>query len=261
MEMKLAANYNVSGEMLLLCSSIMERVGALSSDGTLAQLRIKYGGSSPYPSNKDRAEFERLYSEAHEGKLPSKNVRKFYAFCKAKKDQNSPLLLSAILAYGCIAGAPLEDEEVSLGIASSRKLLTDFREIFAYMPLDEAYNAKLGEHVSALRECSEKQDLSPYILFFLGVINDAFKLASAAITGFESEKSPCVRKLLEVMRIGIKYSSKDLMEKLGLKSRVAVKRNYLEPALKDGYVKMLLPSKPHSPNQRYLKTPVKELKK
>ena len=48
-------------------------------------------------------------------------------------------------------------------------------------------------------------------------------------------------------------ADKAIMEKLGLKSRVAVKRNYLEPALKGGYIEMLLPNKPHSPNQRYRK--------
>jgi hypothetical protein len=55
------------------------------------------------------------------------------------------------------------------------------------------------------------------------------------------------------MRPKVSYSSKEIMEKLGLKSRVATKRNYLEPAIKDGLIKMTLPSKINSPLQRYIK--------
>ena len=93
---------------------------------------------------------------------------------------------------------------------------------------------------------------------YIEKIDEAIGETMMMVTGFEGRKSPCVKKLLQIMRAGQEYSSKEIADKLGLKSRVAVKRNYLEPALKGGYIEMLLPQKPHSPNQRYHKTSKKE---
>ena len=45
----------------------------------------------------------------------------------------------------------------------------------------------------------------------------------------------------------------ELMEKLGLKSRVSFRKNYLQPALEAGLIGMTEPDKPTSRNQRYFK--------
>lgn len=55
------------------------------------------------------------------------------------------------------------------------------------------------------------------------------------------------------MEYDIPYSSKTLMEKLGLKSRDALRKNYLRPAMDLNLVSMTVPDKPNSKNQRYVK--------
>ncbi|MER2151789.1 MAG: Fic family protein [Candidatus Limivicinus sp.] len=40
---------------------------------------------------------------------------------------------------------------------------------------------------------------------------------------------------------------------LGLKSKETLRRNYLNPAIEEGLVRMTLPDKPKSKNQRYVK--------
>jgi fido (protein-threonine AMPylation protein) len=49
-------------------------------------------------------------------------------------------------------------------------------------------------------------------------------------------------------------SVKEIMEGLGLKDRKNVLNLYLNPALADGYIRLLYPGKPHHPRQRYLLT-------
>ena len=44
------------------------------------------------------------------------------------------------------------------------------------------------------------------------------------------------------------------MEKLGLKDRKNVLNLYLNPAITDGYVRLLYPDKPRHPRQKYLLT-------
>ena len=61
-----------------------------------------------------------------------------------------------------------------------------------------------------------------------------------------------VEKLLNVM--GDKeYSTKEMMELLGLKHRPSFRDNYLLPSLERGYIEMTVPDKPNSSKQKYRK--------
>ena len=45
-----------------------------------------------------------------------------------------------------------------------------------------------------------------------------------------------------------------MMEALTLKHRPTFLENYLNPAISEGYVRLLYPEKPHHPRQKYLLT-------
>ena len=51
--------------------------------------------------------------------------------------------------------------------------------------------------------------------------------------------------------LGIRASA--VMEKLGIKSKETLRANYLNPAIENGLVKLAMPDKPTSKNQRYYK--------
>ena len=55
------------------------------------------------------------------------------------------------------------------------------------------------------------------------------------------------------MDVGIPMSSKELMDKLNLKSRKSFRENYIQPALDMNLIKMTEENKPTSKNQRYYK--------
>lgn len=65
--------------------------------------------------------------------------------------------------------------------------------------------------------------------------------------------SETVKGLLEVMEYDVPYTSKTLMEKLGLKSREGFRKNYLRPAMELNLIRRTIPDKPDSRNQRYIK--------
>jgi len=50
-----------------------------------------------------------------------------------------------------------------------------------------------------------------------------------------------------------KYSTREMMELLGLKHRPSFRDNYLLPALKLGHIEMTIPNKPNSSKQKYKK--------
>ena len=55
------------------------------------------------------------------------------------------------------------------------------------------------------------------------------------------------------MEYDVPYTSNSIMETLGLKSKETLRKNYINPAMELGLIKMTLPDKPNSRNQRYVK--------
>ena len=62
-----------------------------------------------------------------------------------------------------------------------------------------------------------------------------------------------VKKLLDVMESNINYTTRELMNLLGMKSRISFRENYLIPAIENRVVKMTFPNTPTSKNQTYYK--------
>lgn len=76
---------------------------------------------------------------------------------------------------------------------------------------------------------------------------------SIQISEDNGQLSEYIKKLLDVMEYDIPYTSNSLMEKLGLKSKEGFRRNYLRPAVDMNLIRMTIPDKPNSRNQRYVK--------
>ena len=69
----------------------------------------------------------------------------------------------------------------------------------------------------------------------------------------DSNPDPYVRRLLDVMEYGTAYTAQELLMLLGLKSRLGLRKNYLNPALEQKLISMTEPDKPTSKRQRYQK--------
>lgn len=93
-----------------------------------------------------------------------------------------------------------------------------------------------------------------FIEFILSQIDKILDEISVQLSDENEHLSESVKKLLEVMEYDIPYTSKALMDKLELKSREGFRKNYLHPAIKLNLVRMTIPDKPNSRNQRYMKT-------
>ena len=73
------------------------------------------------------------------------------------------------------------------------------------------------------------------------------------ISKSNADTSEYVKRMLDVMEYDVPYTANSILELLGLKSKETLRKNYIDPALKLGVVKMTLPDKPNSKNQRYVK--------
>ena len=68
-----------------------------------------------------------------------------------------------------------------------------------------------------------------------------------------AETCEYVKKMLDLMEYDVPYTSNNIMTGLGLKSKETLRKNYINPAIKSGLIRMTIPDKPKSRNQRYVK--------
>ena len=92
-----------------------------------------------------------------------------------------------------------------------------------------------------------------FIEFMLSQIDKILDDVSVQISEDNEQLSEYIKRLLGVMEYDVPYTSNTLMDKLGLKSKEGFRRNYLRPAIDMNLIRMTIPDKPNSRNQRYVK--------
>ena len=109
------------------------------------------------------------------------------------------------------------------------------------------------EYYNAISKCHVNGNSTFFIEFMLKQIDSVLEEIATQINEDSEQLSDCVRKLLDVMEYDVAYTSNQLMEKLELKSREGFRRNYLKHTFELNLVRMTIPDKPNSKNQRYIK--------
>ena len=182
-----------------------------------------------------------------------KLMRQLFDFIKRNKDIIHPLILSSVFHYEFVFIHPFSDGNGRTARLWQNILLTKWKPIFEYVPIETAIKKYQNDYYKAIANCNAKGDSTEFIEFMLKmideVLDDLIKNANIEIKHINSY----IAKLLDVMDYNIPMSIKEIMEKLGLKSRSSFIKTYLNPALEQGLIKMTIKDKPTSKNQRYYK--------
>ena len=139
-----------------------------------------------------------------------------------EKDNTHPLILSCIFHYEFVFIHPFCDGNGRIARLWHTTLLSKWKPIFEYIPLESQIDKILDDISKQVNE-----DIEPI--------------------------DPNIKKLLDVMEDDVSYSSNELMQKLNLKAKEGFRRNYLRPAIDQNLIYMTMPDKPKSKNQRYIK--------
>ena len=132
-------------------------------------------------------------------------------------------------------------------------ILSKWKPIFEYIPIESQIEKFQDEYYDAIAKCHTDGASTIFIEFMLTQIDKILDEISVQISEDNEQLSEYIKKLLEIMEYDIPYTSQSLMEKLGLKSREGFRRNYLRPAVDMNLIRMTIPDKPNSRNQRYIK--------
>lgn len=176
-------------------------------------------------------------------------------FAWMKKAQNSvhPLILGSVFHYEFVFIHPFSDGNGRMARLWHTAILSKWKSIFEYIPIESQIEKFQDEYYQAIAKCHVDGESTAFIAFMLSRIDGMLDEISVQISQDSEQLSEYVKKLLDIMEYDIPYTRLALMEKLGLKSSEGFRRNYLHPAIELSLVRMTIPEKPNSRNQRYIK--------
>lgn len=168
-----------------------------------------------------------------------------------KKSTLHILIKSCIFHYEFEFIHPFADGNGRMGRMWHTLLLSQWNELFAWLPIEELIKERQQEYYDALAVADKKADCTEFVEMMMSIILDA--LNGIDKTDQDSDQdSDQVKMLLECMG-NDELSATQLMKRLGLSHRPTFRKNYLRPALDKGLIEMTIPDKPNSRNQKYRK--------
>ena len=176
-----------------------------------------------------------------------------FQWMNTEKETIHPLILSSVFHYEFVFIHPFSDGNGRMARLWHSAILADWKPIFEYIPIESQIEKFQDAYYEAIAKCHVEGESTLFIEFMLLQIDKILDDVAIQIKEDSGQISEYIKKLLAVMEYDVPYTSKTLMESLGLKSKEGFRRNYLRPAIEMDLIQMTIPDKPNSRNQRYVK--------
>lgn len=180
-------------------------------------------------------------------------MRDLFDWMKREKKQVHPLILSAVFHYEFVFIHPFSDGNGRMARLWHTVLLTKWKPIFEFIPLESQIERFQDGYYDAIAACHKEGNSNLFIEFVLKQIDTILDEIMIQIDEEDMMDSDYVTRLLAVMEYDVPYTAASIMERLGLKSKETFRKNYMNPALDRNLIEMTIPDKPTSRNQRYVK--------
>lgn len=174
-----------------------------------------------------------------------------------RRSELHPLIKSAVFHYEFEFIHPFADGNGRIGRMWHSLLLSRWKELFFWLPVEELIQSRQREYYDALGSSDAQADSAGFVELMLAIIRDSLMEISVADhrTGQDSDQAtdqdmPPVQRLLLALGEDT-LSAAELMKRLGLSHKPTFRRNYLTPALEQNLVERTVPDKPRSRNQKY----------
>ena len=179
-------------------------------------------------------------------------MEQLFSWMKRSSKAVHPLILSCVFHYEFVFIHPFSDGNGRMARLWQTVLLADWNPVFQYLPLESRIERFQDGYYRAIAACNAKGSSTEFIEFMLARISEVLDDVLAQSRA-DTDSSEYVQRLLNAMEYNTAYTASTLLERLQLRSRETLRRNYLDPALEEGLIEMTLPDKPSSRNQRYRK--------
>ena len=176
-----------------------------------------------------------------------------FNWMKENKDNIHPLILSSIFHYEFVFIHPFSDGNGRTARLWQNIILYNWKRIFEYLPIESRIHKYQEEYYNVIAKSHINGNSNEFIEFMLKMINETLDEVSNTVLDIVDNTTININKLLDVMEINKPMTSKELMDKLNIKTKETLRSGYLDPAINAGYIKLTIPDKPTSKNQMYYK--------
>lgn len=180
-------------------------------------------------------------------------MKDLMAWTKKYQGKVHPLIMSSVFHYEFVFIHPFADGNGRMARLWHTAMLYKWRSVFEFIPLESQIERCQEEYYAAIAQCHSNGNSDVFIEFMLNMINQTLDEIINQVNKENAGTSEYVKKMLDCMEFDVPYTANEIMSKLGLKSKETLRKNYLNPAIKLRLVRMTLPEKPNSRNQRYVK--------
>ena len=180
-------------------------------------------------------------------------INDLFNWMKENKSEIHPLILSSVFHYEFVFIHPFSDGNGRMARLWQNIILSKWKRIFEYVPIESQIKKYQDDYYKAINDCNQEGNSTKFIEFMCKMIDEVLKELVINTKKELLHINTYVSKLLSVMDYNIPMTALEIMEKLNLKSKDSFRDNYLRPALDNGLIKMTIPDKPTSKNQRYYK--------
>ncbi len=157
------------------------------------------------------------------------------------------LIKSCVFHYEFEFIHPFADGNGRMGRMWNTLLLYQWKPIFAWIPVETVIQERQDVYYAALSEADRIANATPFIEFLLQAILDT--LIEIEGDQMPTERiNPYIQLFLDKLG-NDELSAGEIMKRMGLKNRPAIRKTYLQPALNSQLIEMTLPNKPNSKNQ------------
>lgn len=163
-----------------------------------------------------------------------------------EQSEEHPLICSSVFHYEFEFIHPFADGNGRMGRLWQTLILSQWKPLFSYLPVESIVYAHQSEYYEMLQESTTQTDSAPFIEFILRMILDTCHANTPQAT---PDVTPQVKRLLTCMQG--EMSREALMHALELKDPKHFRQSYLLPALSANFIEMTQPDSPKSPTQKY----------
>ena len=180
-------------------------------------------------------------------------MEELFSWMKKERTSIHPLILSSVFHYEFVFIHPFSDGNGRMARLWHTAILSQWKPIFEFIPIESQIEKFQDDYYEAIAKCHVEGESTTFIEFMLMQIDKILDEVLVQISESGEQMTEYLKRMLGVMEYDVPYTATTIMGMLGLRSKETFRKNYMNPALELNLVRMTIPDKPNSKNQRYVK--------